>query len=91
MSHDLRAPLRSVDSFSRIVLEDYGAIMGDEGNRLLGIVRSEAQRMGRLIDDLLNFSRIGREEMVTAECDMTELVSNILASVDSKVMSGVTV
>ena len=91
VSHDLRAPLRSVDSFSRIVLEDYGAILGDEGNRLLGIVRSEAQRMGRLIDDLLNFSRIGREEMVAAECDMAELVSNILAGVDSKVMSGVTV
>lgn len=91
VSHDLRAPLRSVDSFSRIVLEDYGPILGDEGNRLLGIVRSEAQRMGCLIDDLLRFSRIGRSEMVSTECDMSEIVANTLASFDSKVMAGVTI
>jgi PAS domain S-box-containing protein len=91
VSHDLRAPLRSVDSFSRIVLEDYGAIVGDEGNRLLGIVRSEAQRMGQLIDDLLSFSRIGRDEMLAAECDMTEVVNNALSSLDSKAMNSVTV
>jgi PAS domain S-box-containing protein len=91
VSHDLRAPLRSVDSFSRIVLEDYGPTLGDEGNRLLGIVRSEAQRMGCLIDDLLRFSRIGRSEMVNAECDMAEIVGNTLASFDSKVMEGVTI
>ena len=91
VSHDLRAPLRSVDSFSRIVLEDYGPTLGDEGNRLLGIVRSEAQRMGCLIDDLLRFSRIGRSEMVNAECDMAEIVGHTLASFDSKVMGGVSI
>jgi len=88
VSHDLRAPLRGVDSFSRIVLEDYGPTLGDEGQRLLGVVRSEAQRMGRLIDDLLEFSRTGRKEMKAVECDMTEMVRDVLGSLDGKLTSG---
>lgn len=87
VSHDLRAPLRSVDSFSRIVLEDYGPQLDDEGRRLLNVVRSEAHRMGQLIDDLLAFSRLGRQSMKMMECDMTQLAQDVFDSLDSALRS----
>lgn len=77
VSHDLRAPLRGVDSFSRMVLEDYGPTLDEEGRRLLNVVRSETRRMGELIDDLLDFSRLGRQELLATECRMTELAESV--------------
>lgn len=74
VSHDLRAPLRGVDGYVRMLMEDYGATMDAEGNRMLGVVSSEARRMGRLIDDLLAFSRMGRQKMGSTLIDMTSLV-----------------
>mgnify|MGYP000700242724 CR=1 FL=1 len=73
VSHDLRAPLRGVDGYVRMLLEDYGATLDAEGKRMLGVVSSEARRMGRLIDDLLAFSRLGRQQMVTTPIGMTHL------------------
>ncbi len=73
VSHDLRAPLRGVDGYVRMLVEDYGATLDAEGNRMLGVVSSEARRMGQLIDDLLAFSRLGRQSMVTTGIDMTSL------------------
>lgn len=70
VSHDLRAPLRAVDGFSKLVLESYGGPLGEEGGRMLSIVRSETQRMGQLIDDLLAFCRIGRQAVAPLEVDM---------------------
>ncbi|MFA6471359.1 MAG: PAS domain S-box protein, partial [Candidatus Latescibacterota bacterium] len=64
VSHDLRSPLRALDGFSRILSEEYHAILDDEGKRLLTVVRSNTKRMAQLIDDLLAFSRMGRKEMV---------------------------
>jgi PAS domain S-box-containing protein len=74
VSHDLRAPLRGVDGYVRMLMEDYEAKLDAEGQRMLGVVSSEARRMGRLIDDLLAFSRLGRQKMGTTPIEMTSLV-----------------
>ena len=89
VSHDLRAPLRGVDSFSRIVLEDYGPKLDDEGKRLLNVVRGEAQRMGRLIDDLLDFSRMSRQELQATNCTMTSLAQSVFDGLDAPTRSRV--
>ncbi|HYG82568.1 MAG TPA: ATP-binding protein, partial [Pyrinomonadaceae bacterium] len=73
VSHDLRAPLRAIDGFSRIIEEDYAAAVDDEGRRLLRVVRRNTQKMGTLIDDLLAFSRLGRKELARTPIDMREI------------------
>jgi len=73
VSHDLRSPLRAIDGFSRILLEDHAASLDGEGKRLLGVVRSSTRQMGQLIDDLLAFSRFGRQAMTRTAVDMASL------------------
>ena len=63
ISHDLRAPLRGIDGFSRLVLEEYAGLLDDTGQHYLHRVRDNTQRMSQLIDDLLQFSRLGRQPM----------------------------
>jgi hypothetical protein len=77
VSHDLRAPLRGIDGFARILQEDYSGKLDAEGRRLLGIVCSEAHRMGRLIDNLLDFSRLGRQQMAATTIDMHSLARDV--------------
>lgn len=83
VSHDLRAPLRGVDGFSRILLEEYGPNLDEEARRLLSVVRGEAQRMGHLIDDLLAFSRMGKQEMQNTFCDMAQLAQSVFEQIDA--------
>jgi two-component system sensor kinase len=77
VSHDLRVPLRAIDGFSRILMEDYGGSLDEEGNRLISIVRENTEKMGDLIDDILLLSRVGRQKMKGFEIDMEYLVRNV--------------
>ena len=74
VSHDLRAPLRAIDGFSLMLLEDYGTKLEPEAQRYLATIRAGSQRMGQLIDDLLAFSRLGRQSLKRVKVDMEHLV-----------------
>jgi PAS domain S-box-containing protein len=75
VSHDMRAPVRAIDGFTRILIEEYAPSLDEEGRRLLDIVRQNTEKMGQLIDGLLALSRLGREKLVFAEIDMEELAA----------------
>lgn len=82
VSHDLRAPLRALDGFSQILLEDYGERMDDDGLKYLQRVRAASQRMGQLIDSLLLLSRLTRVEMQAARVDLSQLAHSIKADLE---------
>jgi PAS domain S-box-containing protein len=78
VSHDLRAPLRSIDGFSHAILEDYGEQLPGEGRRYLERIRSAAQRMAELIDDLLHLSRISRSTLQTKFFNLSSMAKEIM-------------
>jgi PAS domain S-box-containing protein len=82
VSHDLRAPLRAINGYSEILKEDYSEKLDSEGKRFMNIISANARRMGKLIDDLLTFSRLGRAEMKTMAIDMNRLVQSVMKEIN---------
>ncbi|HKO05112.1 MAG TPA: PAS domain S-box protein [Candidatus Acidoferrales bacterium] len=83
VSHDLRAPLRHVDGFSRILVEEHAAQLDPEGRRLLERVRHATQHMGELVDDLLSLSRVSRREISPLVTDLNTLAAEVIADVQT--------
>ncbi len=81
VSHDLRAPLRSVDGFSVALAEDYGHLLEGDGQHYLTRIRVGVQRMGQLIDSLLQLSRITRAELASEHVSLSELAQSVAADV----------
>ncbi|MDQ6989521.1 MAG: response regulator [Mariprofundaceae bacterium] len=77
VSHDLRAPLRTLDGFSKILLEDYGNVLDDTGKDYLQRIRVGSKKMGSLIDDLLNLSRTSKVELSCEPLDFSSLVEHV--------------
>ncbi len=83
VSHDLRAPLRAIVGFARMMQEDYGKQLDTEANRYLKIMRENAKRMGELIDDLLNLSRLDRKEISRQPVLFNEIIQQVLSDLAS--------
>lgn len=80
VSHDLRAPLRIIDGFAQIMSEEYKNKLDVEGKRFIETIRTNAQHMGQLIDDLLNFSRVNKQELNIREINMNTVVVQVVDS-----------
>jgi len=77
VSHDLRTPLRGLDGFSQTLLEDYADRLDEQGKHLLQRIRAASQRMGRLIDEMLNLSRVSRSKMKREPVDLTVMAADV--------------
>jgi len=89
VSHDLRAPLRAVNGYARILEEDYKKVFDKEGNRLLWVIQENAKKMGILIDDLLAFSKLGKQDVNRSLINMTGLSENIFTEMNKTISNNV--
>jgi light-regulated signal transduction histidine kinase (bacteriophytochrome) len=81
VSHDLRAPLRAIDGFTRILLEDHSSLLDEEGIRICNTIAENTIRMKQLIDELLNFSRVGRRDIRFSLLDMNQMAADLYKEV----------
>jgi light-regulated signal transduction histidine kinase (bacteriophytochrome) len=100
VSHDLRAPLRGIDGFSQLLVEDFADKLPDEGKTYLSRIRSATHNMGELIEGLLNLSRVARGTLERKKIDLTELAKHVVSdlqhrdparSVETSIWEGMTV
>ncbi len=91
VSHDLRAPLRAINGYARMLKEDQGKVLNEDGLRLLGVIRENAAKMGTLIDDLLSFSRLGRQDIKRTRVDMNEVFRNALHEINKNMEHNATI
>ena len=79
VSHDLRAPIRAINGYTRILLEDHAEAIDNDGKKVLEAIIHNSKKMGILIDDLLAFSKLGRKQVTAAEINMNDLVNNVIS------------
>jgi len=84
VSHDLRAPLRAMSGFSNILTEEYGKQLPKEAQRYLGLIKDNSHKMGDLIDDLLLFSRTGKQALKIQKINYVEMVDQVLADLQAE-------
>jgi PAS domain S-box-containing protein len=83
VSHDLRAPLRIINGFGQILMEDYSSKLDGEGQRTIKVIMNSARKMGQLIDDLLDFSKSARSEITMSAVNMNELVEEAIQELET--------
>lgn len=88
VSHDLRAPLRAIVGFTSILEEEYADRLDEEGKRIMGVIRNNTIKMGRLIDDLLAFSRVSRQENTKSSVDMQAMAVDVKESLTAQWNNG---
>ena len=88
VSHDLRSPLRAVDGFSRTLVDNFSKDLPDRARHYLNRVQYNALRMGQMIDDLLDLSRVGRKELKRVPVDLNEIIDDILAELEANNQRG---
>jgi two-component system, sensor histidine kinase and response regulator len=85
VSHDLRAPLRALSAYSKILEEDFHSVLNEEGKRVLGNIQHNAKKMGVLVDELLAFSKLGKKELSKSIVDSNKMVKHILHDIEQTV------
>lgn len=85
VSHDLRAPLRAVGGYAKMLEEDYNDVLDQKGKRLITVIQESASKMGLLIDELLQFSRLGRKELTKTVVDMKAIAETALYELNKSV------